>query len=111
MTNTKNENREHLENIRKELYVIQNGELINEENEPVSLYDYFEDVYDIEYRVDSQREYRGVSLMIACGGPNIYIDTRDHKIKLYWWTEYDEIYLDSSLCDEIDEIFEEYYNC
>ena len=45
--------------------------------EAVSIYDYFTgDIYDIEYRIGSDRQYRSVSLMVACGGPNIYIDTK-----------------------------------
>lgn len=47
---------------------------VNEEDECQSLYDYFDDVYDIEYRIDGEGNYKSVSLMIACGGPNIYVD-------------------------------------
>lgn len=77
--------------------------------EPVSLWDYFQEIYDTEYRIGSDGEYRSVRLMVACGGPNIYIDTGSKAVELYWWTDRAQAYLTSAVCDEIDSIFEEYY--
>ena len=48
--------------------------------------------------------------MVACGGPNIYIDTASALVKLYWWTEYAEYPLSYSARDAIDEWAEEYWN-
>ena len=48
-------------------------------NDQLSLYDYFEDALDIEYRVGSNKDYRSVCIMVTCGGPNVYIDTEDAK--------------------------------
>lgn len=79
--------------------------------ESLSLYDYFADVFDIEYRIGSDKEYRSVRLMVACGGPNIYIDTASRAVELYWWTESAKYHLPGSVCDEIDSIWEEYFNC
>ena len=85
----------------------------NENNfEQLSLYDYFEDVLDIEYRVDSDRKtIRSVSLMVTCGGPNIYIDTAEKAVLLYWWTDKARYYLSSDVCDQINEWGEELWNC
>ena len=49
--------------------------------------------------------------MIACGGPNIYINTWDKQVELYWWTETGRAYIDSNTCSAIDEYMEEYFNC
>lgn len=87
------------------------GEVEESELEAVSIYDYFDDVFDIEYRIGSDREYRSVSVMVACGGPNIYIDTRRKAVLLYWWTDFAEYPLSSSACDSIDCYFEELFNC
>ena len=77
-----------------------------------SLYDYFfADVYDIEYRIGSDREYRSVCVMVACGGPNIYVDTGRKVVSLHWWTEHAEYPLSYDACDAINELFEELYNC
>lgn len=89
------------------------GEEFDESDlEAVSIYDYFtDDIYDIEYRIGSDRQYRSVSLMVACGGPNIYIDTKRKAVLLYWWTDYAEYPLTSSTCEAIDQYFEELFNC
>lgn len=77
----------------------------------LSLYDYFDDALDIEYRVDAQLQYRSVCVMIACGGPNIYIDTGSKNVELYWWSDRAEYRLLSDAVEAIDEIFEEMFNC
>lgn len=80
--------------------------------EAVSIYDYFTgDIFDIEYRIGADKEYRSVRLMIACGGPNIYIDTGRKSVDLYWWTDRAEYPLSSSTCEAIDAYFEELFNC
>ena len=81
------------------------------ELEPVSLYDYFDDVYDIEYRIGSDKQFRSVCIMVACGGPNIYIDTGSRRVELYWWSDRASYPIPGSVCDEIDSIWEEYFNC
>lgn len=88
------------------------GETFDEcDLEPVSLYDYFSDVYDIEYRIGSDRQFRSVRLMVACGGPNIYIDTASGNVELYWWTDRASYALSSDTIDAINAEFEEIYAC
>lgn len=86
-------------------------DLVNGEWEQLSVYDFFTDCFDIEYRVDSNKEYRSVSIMIACGGPNIYIDTAEKAVLLYWWTDRARYYLSSDTVNAVDEWAEEYWNC
>lgn len=81
-----------------------------EDYEQLSIWDYMTDILDIEYRCGSDREYRSCKIMVACGGPNIYIDTAAAMVKLYWWTEYAEYPLSYAACDAIDEWAEEYWN-
>lgn len=77
------------------------------EPEQLSVYDFIADAYDIEYRAGSDKEYRSAKIMVACGGPNIYIDTASRSVKLYWWTDYAEYPISSDACDELDNIMEE----
>lgn len=84
-----------------------------EENEleAVSVYDYFEqELFDIEYRIDGSREYRSVCAMIACGGPNIYIDTAAKAVVLRWWGEGAEYPLSCDAVEAINQYFEECFN-
>lgn len=78
--------------------------------EQLSVWNFLSDVYDIEYRVGSDKKYRSVKIMIACGGPNIYIDTACAMVKLYWWTDYAEYPISYEARDAIDEWAEEYWN-
>ena len=82
-----------------------------EDYNEVTIYDYTSDVYDIEYRIGSDMQYRSVKIMVACGGPNIYIDTQEKAVRLYWWNEYAEYPLSYGACDVIDNEFEELFQC
>ena len=76
----------------------------------VSFYDYFENALDIDYITNSQKEYKACRIMIAYGGPNIYINTWERKVELYWWTNSASFYLSGETCRAIDEFMEEYFN-
>lgn len=83
-----------------------------DEYELQSLYDYLiENGLDIEYRIGSDKEYRSAEIMVAWGGPNIYIDTAENRVKLFWGGERAECYISGSVSDEIDDVCEEQYNC
>lgn len=82
-----------------------------EEYNEVSIYDYMQDVYDVEYRIGSDMEYRSVKIMVACGGPNIYVDTAACSVRLHWWTDYADYPLSYGARDVIDDAFEELYKC
>ena len=45
---------------------------------------YFEDVYDVEYSIGGDGSLRGVRVMIACGGPNIWVDTNNGCVSGAW---------------------------
>jgi len=80
--------------------------------EATSLYDYFTDnVYDVEFRIGSDKQFRSVKIMVACGGPNIFIDTAAGAVLLYWWTDKAEYPLDPDTVEAINEWAEEWYNC
>lgn len=81
------------------------------ELESVSMLDYFADCFNIEYRVDGNGEYKSVELMVACGGPNIYVDTKAAAVALYWWGDTASWHLSSDAASAIDEAFEELWAC
>ena len=96
-----------------DMYIMPDGEeFYNRDVYPVSLFDWLGDnEYDIEYTVGGDKEYRGVRIMIACGGPNIYINTKSGDVELYWWNESARYPMSSDVVDMIDSIYEEIYNC
>ena len=70
---------------------------------------WMEDVYDIRYIVDSEKKYLGAMLMVAGGGPTIWVNTWTNEVEGYWggdrvtWAFRDEI----GLADYNEEM----YNC
>lgn len=81
-----------------------------EEMEQLSMWDHLNDmdIYDLEYRVESKHAdcIKSVRIMVACGGPNVFIDTASRTVDLYWWT--DEAHADIS--SEASDLIEEFYN-
>lgn len=76
----------------------------------VNIYDYFEDhPLDIEYTINSDLEYIGARIMIAFGGPNIYINTNNKRVELFWGTSEASAVLSNRAVDAIDAYFEDEY--
>ncbi|MCL1976715.1 MAG: hypothetical protein FWG55_01190 [Candidatus Bathyarchaeota archaeon] len=59
--------------------------------EKYSVWDYFSDGFDIEYRIDGRGNFQGVEVCVACGGPSIYVD--DDKVWGVWGSDRAEYYL------------------
>jgi hypothetical protein len=94
----------HVESIANNLTNGFSGEL-NSEGEQLNAYDYLQDALDIEYIIGSDGDYRGARVLVAFGGPNIWVDTKNNIVEGYWWGDKavrsfsDEIGLDEALCD------------
>lgn len=113
-----NELKKYVDGIRDELKALYELDITDEEREkreesgdPCSLYDYFDDVLDIEYTIDSQGEYLGARVYVTLGGPNVWIDTCEGYVKGAWGTDREESWIPSEINDEINDIFREYYDC
>lgn len=112
----KNELREYVERIRdeiKSLYDLtpEEVERREEEGESSSLWDYFADALDVEYTIDSRGEYLGARVYVTLSGPNVWVDTRRGEVGGAWGTDRESVWLPSEICDEIDSIFCEAYEC
>lgn len=86
-------------------------EEMEENGEATSLSDYFNDTLDIEYRIGSDMAFRSVRIAVTVGGPNVYVDTGRGTVEGFWGTEHVESWLPSEICEEINNIFEEYFVC
>ena len=95
-----------------DMYIMPDGEeLCDNDVYPVGILEWLGDVYDVEYTIGSEKDYRGVRLMIACGGPNIYINTNSGDVELYWWGESARYSMSSDVVNYIDSIYEELFAC
>ena len=67
------------------------------------------DYYDVVYHCNRDKSYRGAEIMVAGGGPSIYINTCDNKVEGYWGSsEASWYFVDNA---GIYEYFEELYDC
>lgn len=124
-----NENLEHVKMIAEELEDVAAGKMrktkdgeyvtvedeadddLYEDCEVVSMLEFFKDCLDIDYLVNSEKEYKGVRILVTFGGPNIYVSTISCQVELYWWGDVAKFPLTNEVVKAIDEEFEEYYNC
>ena len=66
-------------------------------------------IMDIKYVLDDNLDYVGSQLLVAFGGPNIWIDTQYKTVSGYWWGDdviraYWEDFI--GLDDHIKELYE-----
>ena len=57
---------------------------LNDDGEHVSAFDYLQDTLDIEYIVNGKGEYLGARVLVAFGGPVVWIDTLAGMVEGYW---------------------------
>lgn len=72
---------------------------------------YFDDVYGTDYVFRSGVGLVGVRIMVACGGPNIYIDSYNEEVVGYWGSDEERYPIRHSVADEITAAFEEIAEC
>ena len=82
-----------------------------DEYEQLSIFDYIADALDIRYLVSSDREVLAVKILVAFGGPNIWIDTETRQVELYWWTDRASYPISNALCDELEWAAQEVFQC
>ena len=105
------ENREYCKRIAKEIEECAAGKMVDDDGNQISLYDYLFDVLDYEFTIDSRKEYASAKIWVTLGGPNIWIDTAERAVKLAWGADREEYPLDWDVCNEIDGIMQEIYEC
>ena len=73
----------------------------------LSAYDYLTDALEATYHVNEYREYLGARVMVAFGGPTIWIDTWKRQVEGQWWGEsFIESYSDNiGLNDACEDMF------
>lgn len=71
--------------------------------------DYLAMAMDTQYIISSQFDYLGSRILVAFGGPNIWINTHTKTVEGYWWSESAFACFDDEL--GIDEYMSEMYDC
>ena len=68
--------------------------------------DWMEETYDIRYLVDSEKRYLGAEILVAGGGPTIWVDTFREQVTGWWGTDRVQWYFQDNLglndyCEEM----------
>ena len=71
--------------------------------------DWMEGTYDIRYYVDREKQYLGAEIMVAGGGPTIWVNTYTKEVEGYWGCDkVREPFIDNL---GLDDYCEEMYGC
>lgn len=82
-------------------------EFQSEPDNIISGYDYLSDALDIQYIVDGEGNYIAARILVAFGGPNIWINTQTKTVEGYWYGDsafasyYDDAMNIDEACNEI----------
>ena len=71
--------------------------------------EWMQDVYDIRYIVDSQKRYYAAELMVAGGGPTIWVNLNTKEVEGYWGSNRVTVPFSDNL--GLDDYCEEMYGC
>ena len=81
----------------------------NEYGEVQTAYDYLQDVLDIQYIVNGKGEYLGARVLVAFGGPNIWVDTQRGIVEGFWWGDYAKASFTDGM--DLDDALSELWAC
>jgi hypothetical protein len=85
------------------------GRDIDSEGE-YSAFDYLAGALDIEYIVASDRKtFLGARVLVAFGGPNIWVNTRTNTVEGHWWGDSASATFTDSI--GLQEALNELYSC
>ena len=74
-----------------------------------SAHDWMEDVYDIRYIVDREKRYYSAELMVAGGGPTIWVSLNEMMVQGYWGGDRVNVPFIDNL--GLDDYCEDMYGC
>jgi len=72
-------------------------------------HDWMEDVYDIRYIVDREKRYFSAELLVAGGGPTIWVSLNEMEVQGYWGGDRVNVPFSDNL--GLDDYCEELYGC
>ena len=70
---------------------------------------YMEDVYDIEWITFNDHSYNAARLLVAGGGPSIWVNLQTSTVDGYWWGDTCKVPFTDNL--GLDEYLEELHAC
>ena len=81
----------------------------DEEPRQETAHDWMEGVYNIEWITHQDKTYKSARLMVAGGGPSIWVNLQRNVVQGYWWGDYCECPFADNI--GLDDYCEELYGC
>ena len=72
-------------------------------------HDWMEGVYDIRYIVDREKRYFSAELLVAGGGPTVWVSLNEMEVQGYWGGDRVNVPFSDNL--GLDDYLEEMYAC
>ena len=70
---------------------------------------FMDHVYEIEWITYGDKTYKSARLMVAGGGPSIWVNLQRNVVQGYWWGDYCECRFADNI--GLDDYLEEIYDC
>lgn len=86
---------------------LERGKLVFHSEDDEEVYE----AYDIKYTVDCSKQYYGCRIMLAGGGPTVYLDTVANQIQGYWGSDEWVTNVSYDSCEAVDDYWREVYEC
>ena len=85
---------------------ITNGLKIDDTSGTGTVTEWMEGTYDIRYLVSSDKSFLGAEILVAGGGPTIWVDTFREKVTGWWGSDRFEYYFQDNIglndyCEEM----------
>ena len=96
-------------NIADDITEGKQQDYIDQPRKEITAHDWMEGVYDIRYIVDHEKKYLGAMLMVAGGGPTIWVNTWTKEVEGSWWGDKCTHHFQDNI--GLDQYNEEMYTC
>tara|TARA_R100001015_G_C4436371_1_gene31607 strand:+ start:90 stop:470 length:381 start_codon:yes stop_codon:yes gene_type:complete len=101
--------RDQCKHIADEITEGKTEEYIDQPKVELTADKFMEDVYDIEWITYQDKSYKAARLLVAGGGPNIWVNLQTNTVQGYWWGDYYEHHFSDQI--GLDEYLQEIFDC
>ena len=70
--------------IAQDITDAKQQDYVDQPRKDITASDWMEGTYDIRYLVDREKRYLGAEILVAGGGPTIWVDTWRDQVKGWW---------------------------
>ena len=70
--------------IAQDITDAKQQDYVDQPRKDITASDWMEGTYDIRYLVDREKRYLGAEILVAGGGPTVWVDTWRDQVKGWW---------------------------